>query len=572
MATAWENMNLFERIIVRQGQMAGEREPYEDTFEDILDVFRPGLSDFEDRSDSDIRVRDHYNGTPASALRVQADGLQGNLVSQSLDWIRYQMPDQRLRGVDEVNKWLLACEEHMRPTYRRSGFYPALGPYFRGGVSVGTPVMISEEIPGEAKINCIVPHPRENFVRFDRQGVPYQYHRKYEMTVLQTIKELKDRNVSTDKLSAAMNTQIKAGNHGMKHWFLQVFYHKDDPIFEGVTGPGKDIKPSRPWISYVLEIGADTAKKKPLTATGYWARPHSVWRYETNSDEIYARTPAWHSLPDAMGLLAANKSLIELGNLSVNPRQLATKGMRSLIRRAAGSTTYKPTTEDTVEILKHGADYPIGDKERERMAANVERWFDVNFFLAINRLALSGGSPPTATQIIAMDGEKATLMAPRTERIINDALRPIDDRFWSIELNAGRLPQPPDIVLDPEFSSGQVDAEFVGVLAIAQRKASSVRRTLEGLGIAREFFDIWPELKHKIRGETSLEKTLEDIGFWQDAIVSKEEYAETLRQIAEKQRETEAAELGLAAADAIPKLGKAVEPNSPAAALVEAVA
>ncbi len=133
MATGWENGNLFERIMIRDGEMVSERRPYEDDFEEIIEIFRPGLSEFGETSKK--KIRDTFNGTPASALRIMADGMQGSIVSRSIDWLKYTMPQPVFKGVDEVISWLQACEDHMLAVYARSGFYPCLGPYFRGALS-----------------------------------------------------------------------------------------------------------------------------------------------------------------------------------------------------------------------------------------------------------------------------------------------------------------------------------------------------------------------------------------------------------------------------------------------------
>ena len=576
MATGWENGNLYERAMIRQGEMADERQPYEDDFEDIIEIFNPGLSEFEEKSDKK-RIRDTFNGTPSSALRIMADGMQGSVVSRSIAWLRYLLPQRQLKGVDEVIDWLQACEDHMYPVYARSGFYPAMGPYFRAGLSVGTPAIISEENIATEKIECTVPHPRENYFRFDAFGVPVQYHRRFQKTITQLLIELKERGIPTTALSAVTQAEIRGGKN-TKIELLQVYYSEDDPIFDGlkVTGEFGDRLPQRPWRTYIMEKNADAGKdgkKKPFEAAGYWSRPHAVWRYEISSDEIYARTPAWFSLHDARGEITASKTLMEAAEGYVRPQYFATPDMRGRIRRKPGSTTYGATDKSSVtDMPQAGKNYPIADKERDRMVQNVERWFDVPFYLLMQRQLVSGGSPPTATQLIGAEGEQALLRGTRIERLVNDILTPIDDRFWSIELNAGRLPQPDDFGLGDileELGIERVDADFIGPLLQAQKKAFAVRRFLEGKGIIDEFVATWPELKHKIKSENMLERVLEEIGFDQTSIASVDEFAEIMDAIAAQEREKQQLEAGSMIADAVPKLGKAVEANSPIAAAVE---
>ncbi len=574
MATNWQDGNLFERIMIRDGEMVAERRLYEDDFEEIIEIFNPGLSEFQETADKK-RIRDTFNGTPASALRVMSDGMQGSTVSRSIDWLKYTMPEDLFKGVDEVISWLQRTEDHMLDVYARSSFYSCLGPYYRAALSVGTPAFISEENMATGKIECTVPHPRENFFRFDSFGVPVQYHRRFKKTLTQLQIELKQRGIGIEAISPTTQTAMKSGKN-TEIEILQVYYAEQDPIFDGLEVSGKfgDILPGRPWRTYLLEIGAvgdKTGKKTPFEAAGYWARPHAVWRYEVSTDEIYARTPAWYSLHDARGEITASKTLMEAAEGYVRPQYFASADMRQSIRRKPGSTTYGKTTESFVKDMPtNGKNYPIADSERKRMVENVERWFDVQYYQMIIRGLLAGGVQPTATAIIGAQGENALLRGTNIQRVVNDALTPIDDRFFSVELNAGRIPEPPDIIL--EMTDGQVDAEFIGPLLQAQKKAFAVRRFLEGKGVIDGFVETWPELRHKIKSEKALEKALEAIGFDMESINSEDEFAEIIADIAAREREQQALEAGAQIADAVPKLSKSVEPNSPIAALAEGAA
>ena len=579
MGTSWEEANLFERIEKRQGEMKSEREPCEDDFEQIIDIFNPGLTEFEERS-PDVKIKDTFNATPASALRVNADGIQGSTVSRAIAWVRYILPNELLKGVDPVLEWLQRVEDNMIKAYARSGLYPALGPYFRAGLSVGTPGMIIEENEKEEKIECIVPHPRENYFRFDSFGTPVQYHRKFKKSMTDLIIDMKRLGIPKEAMSLTTQTAINNGTNE-KIDIVQVYYADDDPIYDGdnngrisVSGQHGDILPARPWRTHIIEVGADATngKKVPFYSRGYWSRPHVAWRFEVSTDETYARTPAWYSLHDARGEIKASKTLQEAAEGYVRPQYLASKDMRGQIRRKPGSTTYKSSEKSTVEDMPtRGKNYPISSEERDRIVANVERWFDVPFYTLLQRQLIAGGTPVTATQIIGVEGEQALLRGTRIGRIVNDILTPIDNRFFDIEQRSGRMPQPSDEVIELLDAAGvdRLDAEFIGPLLQAQKKAFAVRRFLEGKGIIDEFITTWPQLRHKIKSAEMMEKTLEEIGFDQSSIVPQDEFLEILDAIAAKEQQAEQLEAGTQIADAVPKLGKAIEPASPIAAAVE---
>jgi len=108
-----------------------------------------------------------------------------------------------------------------------------------------------------------------------------------------------------------------------------------------------------------------------------------------------------------------------------------------------------------------------------------------------------------------------------------------------------------------------VDADFIGPLLQAQKKAFAVRRFLEGKGIIDEFVATWPELKHKIKSEDMLERVLEEIGFDQSSVQSKEEFAEIMDAIAAEERQKQQLEAGSIIGGAGPKMGKAIQADKP---------
>lgn len=566
--------------MLQHGEMENERRPCEPDFESIIKIFNPGLTQFEEKNTKN-RIPDNFNGTPAQALRIMADGMQAGIISRVIPWFRYGAPNERLRGNDNLIKMFQAMEDHMYPVYARSGLYPALGPYFRGGLSVGTPAMIIEENLRESgKIECTVPHPRENFFRFDAFGVPVQYHRLFEKTITDLVIDLKQRRIDFSAMSAATQTAITNGTGGTKVKILQVYYRDDDPIFDGLKVSGRlgDILPQRPWRTYLMEMNADAGtdgntdgNKVPFEAQGYFYRPHVAWRFEVGTDETYARTPARFALHDARGEISASKTLQEAGEGFVRPPYLATQDMRHRIRRKPASTTYKATAQSTVESMPNsGKNYPISSEERDRLVNKLEAWFDVPFYLMLLRNLAAGGTPPTATQVIGAEGEQGRIRGTKFERISRDMLEPIDDAFFAIERNSGRLPQPEEFGINPEdLGLTRVDADFIGPLLQAQKKAFVVRRILDGLGISDEFFKNWPNLRHKIDSEDLYEKALEAVGFEQTAIKSKDEFAEIMEDIAAREAEKQQLEAGLAVADAVPNVSKTVEPGSPLAAAVQ---
>jgi len=564
--TAYADKNLYERIIDRQVYMEQVREPIENDCDKIIDNFNPDLTRFTEykgKGKPSILGAKIYEGTGPWAVNLMADGFQGNLVSHSIEWFRYSMAEKKFKGNDETNKWLQELEDYMYSVYRNSKFYPALGPFCRGGVSVGSPVIISEQDKTTGKTNCLVPHPTERYLLQNRFGETDVLHLKSEWTVRNAVGFF-----GKEKMSKAVQDAYDNGRHNENVTIIRAIYFYLDPIFEGVDG--KD-KPRWLWPSYYVEQTTDPDKKEPLKAEGYWSKPFSVWHYRKDQSVTYAITPAWMSYYDTKSLNTLRKSMIMAAQKSVEKTWWASSdffGRLKLYPKAIN--WYEPAQQNKIPVpLEDKVDYPFGFEIEDRIAKNVGRWFHTSMWMLFSVWSEEHKAPPTATQIIQMGGEKAVLLGPRVGMFLNN-LEEIDNRFVDIEQRAGRLPEPPPIV--QEYSNGRINPEFIGPLAQLQKQFHGLRRIQTSLEAAAPILELDPMVRHKIKAEVLMEHVLEENKFYQDAIRDDDEYRELIAAIAERQAAAEGIQMGGEIADAVPKLSKAVEPGSPAAALMEAAA
>jgi len=446
--TAWEDKTLCQKIIDRQGRFANLREPYDSRFADIVDFCDPNLTAWNEDTEGQFRGKKIYEGTPPWALRVMGDGWLGTLLSETLRWFKYVFPEPQLRGNDQINKWLQNLEEHMYSVYRNSELYSAMPYYTRAALSVGSPVILPYEHSDryEQKIKCEVPHPKENYY-----GAHYAYHRLFQMTALDAVKKFMDGKIPEDttnaKLSHSILEDYKNGNHSNRHFFIRAIYRNDDPILDGQPQKYRN----KPWMEFYVEKGADEQHKNdPLLVQGYWTKPHIRWDYEKNSDEYYARTPSWHAIQDIRSGQEIAKMMLEAAQRSLNPPMWSQRKFKGHLNlRPKGFTYYDNPEEQKLkpEPIQERINYPIGDDAYNLTRQSVERWYHVDLFRILSELAREKKGWPTATHIIHMNAEKTALLAPRVGRFTY-VVRENDNRFMDIEQRAGRLPQPPDIVLE----------------------------------------------------------------------------------------------------------------------------
>lgn len=577
MTTAWQDKSLAEKIIDRQTQYETIRQPYDDRMAEIVDFVDLDLTAWDGSGEGEFRGEKLYEGTPAYALLVMADGWIGNLVIESNLWMKYYFADKILRDDDTINQYLQDLEDSMYAIYRQSNFYEALSPFTTFGLSVGSPVIIPYEDNKSGEIKFEVPQPRENY-----HGPLGAYHRKYEFTVLEAVQKFMGgkvpENNEDSKLSPSIINDYKNGKHTTKYTFIRAIYQQDDAVLEKEKVEFR----SKPWMEFYVELNApETHKKKePLLFQGYWTKPHIKWDYRINQGEYYARTPAWFAIMDIRSGQQLAKQRLEAGQRALNaPMWVQKKFKGRLHLQPKGVTYYDVATEAGLipKPIQDKIDYPIGIDTFQMVQTSVREWFCYDLFRRLHMLSQQEGrgSWPTATHIIQLNAETATILAPRVSPYTN-VIREIDNRVQDINRRIpNKLPQLPDRLLEYMAYRRQlgdkkinIGMQFLGPLSQMQQKGQTLGRVQTGLAIIGEFVKFDQDLVHKVRLSQSLERSLEQVGFYQDTIVPEAEYQEG-RAMRMQQVDNENALIAASqAADTVPKLSKTIESGSPLATMI----
>jgi hypothetical protein len=567
--TAWKDKNLYDRITDRQKKLEKQKGYWEPQLEDIAEFTRPDLTAEVDDQGKFVGSS-IYEGTPVWAARTMARGFQGNMVSQSVEWLRHAMPELFFKGNDEVNKWLQAITEHMLSVYKRSNYYSVLPQHTLSGITIGSPILIAEEDLKTSDINCIIPHYKENYISRNWLGEDDVYHRKFKKSAKEAA-----RIFNKDDLSLALQNALKQGNHYQEFEFIRAIYAYDDAIFDDLNDKDVEFTPNRPWMAYYIQVETDVDKKKPLPSDespGYFSKPFSSWHYYRNEHETYARTPAWMAIYDIKMGQQMWKTLLESAHKTVNPALWVMANMKGRLRTMPGARNWVERAEDYDRPpvpVQEKFDYNIGKDIHESTQKAIERHFHIDLFKMLTRLIDERKAPPTATQILGMEGEQAVLLSAGVESYERDLLNPVDDRFMEIEGRSFRLPEPPEIVL--EYSEGRIDPEFIGPLSQTQKLHYTVRKIHNALGAAEPIFAMFPNSIHKVKPEILIEKILEGVGLPQDAIRSNDDYYKLVDAIMQAQAEAEAIESGKTIAEGVSKLQGPTDATSPLAAIAGAV-
>ena len=279
-------------------------------------------------------------------------------------------------------------------------------------------------------------------------------------------------------------------------------------------------------------------KNKPLNKDmGDFSKAFTNWNFDKKPWEPSSRTPAWYALWDCLSLQQIDKNYLE---------DVQNANRRAFIALDTMKNNVNLDPEGEMWVTQNEYDNPpkFLDKvggltfERELIEMKEEalkRWFFIDKLSMFSELAIQKNQPPSATQIIQMAGEKATLLSPAIETH-SRYLETADARMVDIEFRAGRGPFAPDVManitdiiqsnLTRPVKSVNIVPVFIGQLAQAQKVAQALKPIQSTMGVTRELMDMNPQLRHKYRWYELAGKVEDAFDFPQDVIVPKDEYDE----------------------------------------------
>ena len=557
---------LGQKILLEMAKRAEIRRDYEDGLWVWITKFvnnrRERIKD-DQRTDDKGQMygKDSYDGSPAAALGIWRDGMQGFLVSRSLTWFRSEMDNPFLNDNDNIRIYLQDYDLAMYSAFRRSNYYAVQGQWFGDAGSIGTATLFAEEDRATGRIAFTAVHPREVFIAEDRFGSVDSVYRRFTMTA-----RAMEQKFGINALSK--KAQENAENHPNKEQeIIHAVFPNKDRIF------GKKTSINKPWRSVYIESesGDSGEVANVLRDSGFDNNPYIVWRFRKNSDEIYGRSPAADALVEVFGLNQMGRTLLEAGQKSVSPPMNIPEEMRGQARITPDGKNYFTNPQNIISPVITGINYPIGIDQQERLQAILDDKYRVNFFQLLTRAGV-GKQRRTIEEILSMKSEQAVLMGPQIDQLYDEGLKKNFDIVSNIEDRAGRLPDPADYNLPDEFFEDGININLTGPLAQAQKrlfKMEPIKNTLNELGPAAAI--LGPEVLDIVNKDAISEVIAESGDFPQVAINSREVRKEIRAARAAKQQQLEQQQLAIEAAKAVPGLSKTVEPGSPAEALAGVV-
>lgn len=516
-----------------------------------------------------------YDDTAMLARNKLRDGMVGNLCSRNQPWFALELPGkfnfprtskmrswtgERVDSYPQVQQWLQDCQTVMYSAFNRSNFYDVVTEFISDGATCGTAHMVIEEDVPRGTIVFQVPHFRECFIAENQFGQVDTDYRVFK----QTLRQL-EQKFSWDKMCSIepnFKRDYESNMHSERD-VLHAIYPRKDYEPQRIDAKGKRWESE--WVycrgGKILVPGKMTtalADSKNVIAEegGYDSMPMISWRWRKNSDEVYGRGPAHDAFVSIAKINQMARTNLVTGQRAAEPPLVAYSDLRGPIQRDPNGITYIESNRGDIRTRApmplNGTgvqNLPFNIEFQDRVVAVINEHFYTDVFQKFSQLAgASNTSRMVIDQVQELQGEKAAILGTRVGNLQSEAFDPLIARVYSIEAEAGRIPSPPQILL--ESIHGPVEVQYLGPLAQAQTRLTTVRSITSFLQLTAQVAQMDPTIIHAINAPQILRTLRDAVNAPVDVVYDEKTFAAILQKLNQRAQQEQTA-------DVVPKMAKA---------------
>ncbi len=442
-----------ERLQKRHSALIAVRSEQMADWEDIADYILPRQIRIDPRNVNRKvgGASKIYNSRAGRGVRICASGMNAGITSKARRWFSLTTPSSDLANDPEVKAWLHFVEELIREALAKSNFYKALAQLYYHLVAFGTSAMLIEEDHEEA-LRCYVFPLGEYSLTLSARLQVNGVYRDLCMSVAQLVEHFGYDACSREVRKAFDDHEFER---------LIEIVHVVEPNRE--LQLGKLDVTGKKWLSLWYEKATEPSEGF-LRARGYRDFPVMAPRWMTLGLDVYGVGPGHEALPDTKGLQQLAKRKLQITdklteppmvvppNLGVNsmlPGQLIAVSEADGVKQVRAA--YSPDPAAIPAIREDVQDHE----------GRIDSAFFADLFLL---LANDNRSNVTATEVTERHEEKMLQLGPVLEALEDELLDPAIDRVFSILLEKGVIPPPPESLFGSELR-----VEYISILAQAQK-------------------------------------------------------------------------------------------------------
>lgn len=443
----------------RQKKLEQDKFQHNERMQDVADYVCPHREDIlGNRARGDKKGSKIFDGTAVSAAVLAADGIHGYHVSPAFPWFKYMMNRKQVNKSKKIREWLEEAEYCMYMALNRSNFYSEMWPYIYDGFTIGTADMTVEEDLVSERLIFEAVHPGEIFIEENKYGEVDLAHRKRKLTARKIWQMFGKETTLPQNVKQAYES-----NPFQEFEIIHAVFPREE--YDDRRMDAKNKRFASVWMLLAGDSGAHICRE-----SGFDRFQHNIWRYLRSGKEVYGYSPAILAMADIKGLNLMNKTLLGAAQLVTDPAYNIPSYLEGKVQLKPRGMNYIKDPADRITAVNSGAGFPIGiDREQAKQKAIKER-FHVDTFLMLANL--EGSIERTRYEVQQMMKEKAAVLGAELGPL-NTALDNILDIVWDIETKSGRIPPPPDELIEMSRQDKQLrfDPVYMGPLAQAQREA-----------------------------------------------------------------------------------------------------
>lgn len=443
-----------------------------------------------------------YDSTAVMSAQIACDGTQGHMVSPSFRWMQLIM--REYEDDREVTDWLQELADEMYLAFNDSNFYEAMNEFLMDGWTIGTACMNIEEDVERGKLSFRTIHPREVFLAEDAGGHVNTVIREFWLTARQAVDYFGEYDPTI--VRAAERTPYEDVR------FIHAVYPRYD------RDPNAEDAMNMPFASCYV----DADRSILVREGGYKLLPYAVWRFRKNSDEEYGRAPAWDALRDVKVLNEMMKSALKMVQKAAEPPRFVPEEYVNKWQFIPGAINPYKDAQRGPFPYSENQQLPFLLEMINQLRDSIRKHFWVDFW---QLMSSRQDQTKTATEVVELQNEKLAILTSTIGRFTNEALNPIVDNVFQIEMAAGRLPQPPEKVVR---EGGLIDVDFVGPLNQAVKRLGS-QGTQQALMQVIQLAQVDPNVLQRFKLSEAAVQIAQSFGIDADVIRTDEEMAELLQ-------------------------------------------
>lgn len=462
-------------------------------------------------------------GKVFQARNTLASGMQSGLTSPSRDWFKLSTSDPATAS-REVRIWLDTVHDRMLQVMAASNYYEEMHAAYEELATYGNAAMMIE-FDFDNIIHCKTFTVGTYYSALDNKDMINTFYLDRWLTA-ENIIEMFDESKVPEEVKEMNKTRPD------ERFLVHVAIEPDS----------KSVR-KRYTSSWFMKEGGGTV----LRESHFDSFPVMFARWNTIPDIVYGYGPATDALCDVIQLHRMHRDRAMGLAKQVSPPLLAHSSLRGQIVFAGpNAVTYGGDEAGSMDkAVVPLYQVPLNLQELSVAIADMERAVDSGFYKDLFLLLHSQElREMTAAEVAERRTEKMMVLGPVLERLESELLTPGIMRIFSIMINNGLIPEPPEDLLN---GTDKIKIEYVSSLAQAQKMAG-IPPIQQFMGFLGQLAESFPEAADAVDIDRVVERYHNLVGVPADILKPANIVAQIREQRAQAQQaEAQAAQMAQSA-------------------------